>query len=93
MYETSLGAFVSVTHASHAQGCDYNAIVFLVAHNQMQQTAAISTATVLLPPSQNVTTSILVFGLPLGTTLNSTIFLDTSSGVALSSSTTFVFTV
>jgi hypothetical protein len=89
---TNVGAMIEVSYISHAQACDYSGIVFLVAHNTISQTVYISTATVLLPPSQNVTTSPLVFGFPPGTTLNSTIFIDTFSGVAISSSTTFVFT-
>jgi hypothetical protein len=89
---TNAGAMVGVTYASNAQGCDYPGIVFLVAHNTMPQTVYISTATVLLTPNQNVTAYPFVFGFPPGTPLNSTIFVVSSSGVALSSATIFVFT-
>jgi hypothetical protein len=58
----------------------------------MSQTVYITTATILLPPSQNVTAYPLVFGFPPGTTLNATIFVVSPSGVALSSSTTLLFT-
>jgi hypothetical protein len=64
----------------------------LVAHNTLSQTVYISTATISLSPSQNVTVYPSVFGFPPGTTLNSTTFMDTFGGVALSSSAIFVFT-
>jgi hypothetical protein len=88
----SISALVGVTYISHAQGCELYGLVFLVGHNVMSQTIDISTATILLPPGQNVTVSPLVFGFPPDTTLNSTIFMVSFSGVALSSSTIFVFT-
>ncbi len=87
------GAWIGITYTSHAQGCDYPAIVFLVAHNTMSQTVYISTATVLFPPGQSVTTYAFVFGFPSGTTLNSTIFAVLSSSYApFTMSTIFVFT-
>ncbi len=87
------GAMVGVTFANNVQGCNYSGIVFLVAHNTIGQTVYISTATVFLPPSQNVTVYPFIFGLPPGTTLNSTIFMTTFGGSPLSLSTTFVFTI
>jgi hypothetical protein len=87
------GALIGITYASHAQGCDYPGIVFLVAHNAISQTVYISSATILLPPNDNVTVYPLVFGFPSGTFLNSTIFVESPSGVALSSSSIFIFTI
>jgi hypothetical protein len=88
----SAGAMVGVTFFSHAQTCNYSGVAILVAHNVLSQTVFISTATVFLPPNQNATVYPFIFGFPPGTTLNSTIFMDTFGGVALSASTIFVFT-
>jgi hypothetical protein len=87
------GTMIEITYVSHAQGCDYLGILFLVAHNSISQTVYIATATILLPPNLNVTVYPLVFGFPSGTFLNSTIFVVSPSGVALSSSTTLIFTI
>ncbi len=85
------GAMVGITYINHSQGCDYPGIVFLVAHNTISQTVYIATATIFLPPNLNVTVCPFIFGFPSGTLLNSTIWVISPSGVALSRSTIFRF--
>jgi hypothetical protein len=93
MKMTNGGALIGVTYTSHAQSCDSPAVMFLVAHNEVGQAVYISTATVLVSAGEDVTAYQFVFGFPSGTTFNSTIWMVSSpSFVAITSSTTFVFT-
>ena len=68
------------------------AIVLWVVHNNIGQTVGFGAATIDLAPGANATANPTIYSLPSGT-FNSTIFAISTSGVAVSNSTSLGFTL
>jgi hypothetical protein len=67
-------------------------VVFMVVHNRLGQTVEYSTATLQLTNGANGTAYLVAFGLASGE-YAATIFVDTTSWVAISTPATASFTV
>ena len=90
---TQVGPYDVIT-ISYTNLCSGNVlgIVFAVVHNMLGQTVEISTGTLQLAAGANGTAFAVVFGLPDGE-YSGTLFATSTSGVALSTTTTVAFTV
>jgi hypothetical protein len=82
---TQLGDYTAVQVAvSNPLGNSMVGLVHAIVHDSKGHTVANSTGVLDLGPSANGNTTILIFGLTLGTLYSATIFADNASGVAIS---------
>ena len=89
----ALGPYQSV-EISYVNGINatVTGIMFMVVHNYLGQTVEISTATLTLAAGANGTAYPIAFGLAAGQ-YSATLFVTSTSGVAISEATTASFTV
>jgi hypothetical protein len=91
--QTTQGAYSGVTSTfTNTSNAPVTAFVYAVVHNALGQTVDISTATVTASAGGSVTAFNALFGLPPGT-YSVTIFVTSSSGTAISTSTPVSVTI
>jgi len=89
--KNGISPYALVSYSNHLS-VDVSGIVIMVLRNNSSQTVFFSTATATIPPGAIVAADLVEFGLPVGT-YNATFFAFTFAGVAISLSTTALFTV
>jgi hypothetical protein len=91
--QTTQGSYTGVSTAfTNNSNAPVTGFVYAVVHNALGQTVDISTATITAPAGGSVTAFNALFGLPPGT-YSVTIFVTSSSGTAISSTTTASVTI
>jgi hypothetical protein len=88
---TNLGPVDTVSYSNHLT-VSVPGIVFMVLRNNSSQMVYFTTATATIAPGTIESAALVEFGLPAGT-YNATFFAVSFSGVAISSSTSALFTV
>jgi len=91
--ETTQGAYKGVQSTfTNTSNAPVTAFVYAVVHNALGQTVDISTATITAPAGGSATAFNALFGLPSGT-YSVTLFITSSSGTAISGTSTVTVTI